>query len=170
MSYPNSDELMTYDFNKHRYILTNKCVLDELNENLAERLNMRGSASAENVINSVLDLISLNVYNFIYSHTIQRFFVERILAKAPSARNVIKEAMKQQVLYFLVNGQIDKYAGVDVKKGQAMLLKDLRGERTIDPQAIMILDNPLEETKVSLLFRGRYSTFDDLPHYEEESY
>lgn len=171
MVYPYSDELLYYDKTKHRYILTPKCVLLELNTNLEQRLNTRGAENAENYAKSILDQISLYVYNFIYQHNAQWLFVQKILAKCPSAREVIKEAMKQQVLYFLMNGQIDKYSGVDVRSGRAMDLRDLRGLSNIDPQTIIILEQPLVETNTSLLFRGRYNNIlTSPPDYEKEGY
>lgn len=168
---PLTDETMIYDYKKHRYILTPKCVLDELNENLFERLNTRGCANVENLAQNVLEQISLQIYNFVYSHTSQRLFLQKVLAKSPTARELLKEAMKQQVLYFLINGQIDKYSGVDLRKGTAMAKEDLRGERAIDPQAITILQEILPETKVSMLYRGRYnSILTSPPDYEKEGY
>lgn len=171
MVYPYSDELMYYDFKKHRYVLTTKCVLDELNTNLSARLNVKGAENAENYAQSILDQISLQVYNFIYQHNAQWLFVQKILAKCPSAREIIKEAMKQQVLYFLMNGQLDKYSGVDVRNNRAMDLRDLRGIGAIDPQTIIILEQPLAETRLSLLYRGRYNNIlSSPPNYEAEGY
>lgn len=167
---PLSNETMIYDFNKHRYILTPKCVLDELNENLYERLNTKGSANVENTAQVILDQISMQVYNFIYNHTAQRLYLQKVLAKSPTARETIKEAMKQQVLYFLINGQIDKYAGVDLRRGTVIPLSELRGERSIDAQTISILLQPLPETGVSVLYRGRYCTNFCNPNYEAEGY
>ena len=44
ITYPFSDENMEYDYDSHRYVLTEKCVLDELNIDLLTRLNTRGHA------------------------------------------------------------------------------------------------------------------------------
>lgn len=171
-TYPYDDEYMKYDYNKHRYILTPKCILDELNINLNERLNTRGANNKENYAQQVLDQISLQIYNFIYSHNSQWLFTQKILAKAPSARFVIKEAMKQQIMYFLMNGQIDKYSGVDLRKNTALNPNSIRGDIAIDPQAIIFLENPLQETGLSLLYRGRYMSIfaNKMPNYQEENY
>lgn len=168
-NYPLSDDKMFYDYDKHRYILTEKCVLDELNVDLAYRLKTKGNAYSENYASTVLDQISLQVYNFIYQHNSQWLYVQMLLAKAPSARQVIKEAMKQQVLYFLMNGALDKYSGVDIRKGSAMSLDSIRNA-SIDPQAVTMLQQPLVETGLSLLYCGRYSTLFFAPKYQEEQY
>lgn len=170
MVYPYSDELLYYDTVLHRYVLTTKAVQLSLGVNLADRLNNRGVSSAEDNARFVLAQISLEVYNFIYKHNAQWLYVQKVLAKCPSAREVLKQAMIQQVAYFLVNGQIDKFSGVDLRNGRAMDLRDLRGYASIDPQTITILEQPLVETGVSLLYRGRYSIPPFVPDYEEAGY
>ena len=170
MVYPYSDELLFYDKVLHRYVLTPKAVQLALNVNLVDRLNNRGASSAEDNASVVLSQISLEVYNFIYKHTSQWLYLQKVLAKAPSAREVIKQAMLQQVSYYLVNGQIDKFSGVDLRNGRAMDLRDLRGLASIDPQTEAILEQPLIETGVSLLYRGRYSIPPFKPNYVEEDY
>lgn len=170
MVYPYSDELLFYDKTLHRYVLTPKAVLVSLNVNLADRLNNRGSNSAEDNASAVLRQISLEMYNFIYKHNSQWLYVQKLLAKCPSARDIIMQAMLQQVAYYLVNGQIDKFSGVDLRNGRAMDIKDLRGVASIDPQAISILEQPLVETGVSLLYRGRYSIPPFKPNYADAEY
>lgn len=170
MVYPYSDELLYYDETQHRYVLTPKAVLYALNVNLADRLNNRGVNSAEDNASAVLNQISLEIYNFIYKHNAQWLYVQKVLAKCPSAREVIKQAMIQQVAYFLVNGQIDKFNGVDLRSGRVIDLRDIRGYASIDPQAVTILEQPLVETGVSLLYRGRYSIPPFVPDYKEAKY
>ncbi len=48
MNEPYSDAYMRYDELKHRYILTPKCVLDELGIDMEARLSAKGSAIKAN--------------------------------------------------------------------------------------------------------------------------
>lgn len=169
-TYPYSDEMMFYDYTKHRYILTPKCILEELNIDLAERLNTAGSNNQENAPKFILDLISMQIYNFIYSFSSKYLYVQWLLAKMPSARDILKECMKQQVLYFLINGQVDKYSGLDFRKNNALELGKIRGLASIDPIAYTMLQQPLYETGVSLLYTGRYPVLFKMPKYKEDNY
>ena len=96
-TYPYTDENMEYDYDNHRYVLTDKCVLDELNIDLIMRLNTRGSAVQQLQPKKFLKRVSAIVYTQIYRHNINNEVQEYILAKAPSARQIIKEAMLNQV-------------------------------------------------------------------------
>lgn len=169
-TYPYSDEMMYYDYTKHRYILTAECVLQELNIDLADRLNTSGSNNKENTPKYILDIISMQIYNFIYSFSTKYLYVQWLLAKMPSARDILKECMKQQVLYFLINGQIDKYSGVDFRKNTGIELNRIRGINAIDPMTYNMLQQPLYETGVSLLYTGRYPVLFRCPKYKEDNY
>lgn len=166
MTYPYNDEYMTYDFDEHRYILTPKAVLDKLNIDLIERLNPGGSATRERVPHQFLDEISDIIYSQIYDYSSQPSIQEYQIAKIPSARRVIMDAMLKQVDYSLVNGFLDQYSGIDLKKNSKV---DGLSSRYLAPRAKSKLSNPLIETGVPLLYAGKYSMIFK-PHYEEEGY
>lgn len=167
MNYPFDDDYMIYDFDSHRYVLTPKCVFDELNVNLAQRLNVTGSANAQIAPNQVLNQISTTVYSEIYDRSNQNEIQEYALAKCPSLRKIIKEAMKQQVLYFLFNGDVSVYGGVDVKKGTKA---PSYNDRILAPMAEKILSRPVKELGgVSILYGGHYPIVVKLD-YETENY
>lgn len=94
MDEPYSDAYMRYDELKHRYILTPKCVLDELGIDMEARLSAKGSANPQATINALLDRVSALTYRFIYAHNIdneaQRYAIETL----PSARRILFEAME----------------------------------------------------------------------------
>ena len=166
MEYPYNDEYLVYDYENHRYILTERAVLDKLNTNLVERLNVGGSANKERAVNAFLDEISELVYSQIYDYSSQWEIQQYQIAKVPSARNVIMRAMLKQVDYVLLNGFINQYSGVDMKKGSIM--QGFSG-KYLAPLSKSILSNNLTETGVPLLYAGKYSMIFK-PNYEEENY
>ena len=150
---PYSDEAMRYDYDSHMYILTQQCVLAELNTNLQEVLNPTGAANAGENANATLRQISEVVYSQMYDASCDNDIQEWLAAKAQSARKIIKDALKQQVLYFLFNGEVSQCSGVDIKKGRKM--QDL-SNRILSPNARRILEKNLKETGKSLLYSGGY--------------
>lgn len=166
MTYPYDDEYLVYDYDEHRYILTPKAVLDKLNLNLLERLNVGGAVNRERVPHQFLDEISDIVYTEIYNYSSQPEIQEYQIAKFPSARKVIMQAMLKQVDYALVNGFLDQYSGIDLKKNSKV---DGLSGRYLAPRAKSILSKPLLESKVPLLYAGKYAMI-FTPNYEEMGY
>ena len=171
-TYPYDDETMFYDWDTHRYILTPECVFDELNINLAERLNKRGSAVAENVPSNVLRRISNIVYGEIYKCSEYNDVQEYLLAKCPSLRKNIKEAMKEQVVYFLINGDTSNFSGIDLKTGRVIEIDRLRNQSRLAPDAEIILQRPIKELghgACSILYQGKWNIYKDFS-YERDNY
>lgn len=166
MIYPYDDEYLVYDYDEHRYILTPKAVLDKLNLNLIERLNVGGAVNRERVPYQFLDEISDIVYTEIYNYSSQPEIQEYQIAKLPSARKVIMQAMLRQVDYALVNGFLDQYSGIDLKKNSKV---DDLSSRYLAPRAKSVLSKPLLESKVPLLYAGKYAMI-FTPNYEEMGY
>lgn len=110
MKYPFTDSNMIYDYNKHRYILTQDCLMNELGVDIS-RFN-DGTINAQTVINSFLNTVSIQVYNYIYSCN-NKPALTYLAAKMPSARQVLQDAMGQQALYLLQNGDLSKTANVN---------------------------------------------------------
>lgn len=166
MTYPYDDEYLVYDYDEHRYILTPRAVLDKSNINLYERLNVGGAVNRERVPEQFLDEISDIVYTAIYDYSSQPAIQEYQIAKLPSARNVILKAMLKQVDYALVNGFLDQYSGIDLKKNTR--LEELSG-RYLAPRAKSVLSKPLLESGVPLLYAGKYGRIFK-PNYEDMGY
>lgn len=154
MTYPYDDETMVFDIDEQRYILTPKCVLDELNIDLNTILEPMGSASRANNATRFLDRISMIVYTQIWARSIYNDVQTKLIKYASSARKIIKDAMKEQVEYFRFNGDLSVYSGVDFRKNTKM---ENATDRVLAPMAKMILEKPLRETKMSLLFPGEYT-------------
>lgn len=153
MVYPISDEHIFYDFEEHRYILTPKYVLDKLGIDLKARLNKSGNVSDENIAGAVLDQISREVYNYVYEQSNQNDYQEYVIAKTESGFKVIRDAMREQVLYFLTNGDLSVYSGVNVVKGSVMPEFYVRA---ISPNAKKVLTRVIPEIGTSIVYEGHY--------------
>lgn len=142
MNEPYSDAYMRYDELKHRYILTPKCVLDELGIDMEARLSAKGSANPQATINALLDRVSALTYRFIYAHNIdneaQRYAIETL----PSARRILFEAMKAQLTYVMAVGDLSLSSD---KNKRLQYMDDVAAE---------ILSNPLPELWHSLIYTG----------------
>lgn len=131
---------MTYDLNKHRYILTQSCLEEEGNISIGA-FNTRGMINPAKAPQIFLDKTSAFIYRFIYGYTSNQAFTEYKLAKSPRLRNVIKDAMIAQAIYFYDNGDIGAEAGVNLVDGRYIESVHLRGEMRISPDAYDILRN-----------------------------
>lgn len=132
--YPYDDEIMRYDYNTHRYVLTERGVLSELGENLDLILNATGDANPSSLAERFLKRVSQVVYTTLYRNSQGEEFLEYILATYPQLRARVKEMLQAQTLYMLMNGDIGLMSGVNVAKGQAMDIDALRGRARIAPE------------------------------------
>lgn len=171
-TYPYSDGDMTYSEKYHRYVLTAQAVRDHLGVDLEARLNTRGVADRAAVVPAFLNTISRELYSYIYSCSVKNAVQEYLAAKHPAAREIILEAMLEQVSYTLLNGDITKLSGVDIRRGTVMDGRALRAAQ-IDPVAIEILSRPLDTVTPCLIYSGTSFMFYrpmELPAYEAEGY
>ena len=173
MTYPYSDADMEYNFQAHRYILTDSCVRRELNLDLALTLNTRGLIDRAAAAYNFLNQISRDVYAYLYSLNVKNDLQEYLAAKHPNARRILRDAMLEQVLYVQINGDLTKVAGIDVRKG-THISRGYLNRASIAPVAEQLLSRPLDDRTPALAFRGcAYGTpFVNLhlPAYESEGY
>lgn len=153
MTYPISNEHIFYDFEEHRYILTPKYVLDKLNIDMKLRLNKMGAYNEENMASYVLDQISREVYNYVYRQTNQNDYQEYVLAKTEGGLKIIKNAMREQVLYFFGNGDLNVFSGVNIAKGTVMPEFNFRA---ISPNTKDELSKVIPEIGTSIVYEGHY--------------
>lgn len=165
-NYPYDDEYMVYDYSMHRYVLTPKAVLDRLNEDLT-KFSPADSANRERDAQIMLDNISSEVYNAIYEASDNYLYPEFVAAKAPSARAIIYQAMLEQVKYFMFNGSISVYSGVDFKKNT---IGDSARSRILAPNAERTLNRIIVETGVPLTYQGQMNAIIPLGDYETYKY
>lgn len=156
ITYPYNDDYMVYDYTKHRYILTEKYCLDVLGLNLREKVGGGRATNPQAQINNILDVrISQRLYSVIYSHN-DKHTLEYILAKSPTARNVIRDAMGQELLYLLTEYEDKK-------------------PTLISEPTYTILTTPIPELRGNaLIYRQRPAPsifwMNDVPSYSEGHY
>ena len=137
---PYSNNEMIYNTKTHRYILNQGHVLTDMNIDLSTALNTSDSADVANAAEKFLDRVSMLIYSWIYSVNPFRFRTERELALNENYRPIIRDAMKEQVLYILNNGDLSAVSGVNVDSGITIDQRRLLSAR-ISPAAKDILVN-----------------------------
>lgn len=161
---PYSNDHLAYDASVHRYKLTELGVLQRLNRNLGDVLADNGGASdPRNEPNIVLDRISRQIYGFIYSHTAAPMRREREMALNPAYRAPLMEAMEEQLIYVMTNGDLSAFNGVNLDTGMTVDLDRMRLAE-IAPIARDIL------TRCGLLSVVIDYQRDITPDYEGEGY
>lgn len=133
MKYPFDDEIMKYDYEGHRYVLDANGVLAAIGINLDTALNAAADRNAFTVRN-FLEEITDSVYEYIYEDSSNAEFLEWQLAINPGLRPIVKKMLLAQVKYTLDNNFTDAFSGVNIVKGTAMKLRDLRGAARIAPR------------------------------------
>lgn len=137
ITFPYSDTYMSYDFTHHRYILTQKDVMENLGIDIEARLTV------PNAIPALLNRISVKIYSFIHTHNVDNALQDYIIAKTEAGRRIIREAMEEQLIYFLTVGDLSR----SVDEAERRL--------AIDQTAIDILLQPIPEIGCSILYCGK---------------
>lgn len=135
---PITDIYMRYDYQAHRYILTDTYVSDILNRDLTAILSERGDASdiaKEHQL--LLERVSKVVYNYCLRSTTTPNKRERDMALDPSLRRGIMEAMGEQLAYMLQNGDLSLFSNVNLDGG--VIDRGLMRQAELSPVALDIL-------------------------------
>ena len=152
---PYDDDTMKYDFEEHRYILTPKYLLDKIGIDLSLVLNPGFSDQPQKLVEHYLDQISAEVYSWIYQFNRNNDIQEFLLATNPFLRKTIRNAMREQVLYSLRNGDLNTYSGVNVKTGQ-ILDQRLLVQSAIAPNASRELNRIIPGVGVAITYQGQW--------------
>lgn len=165
MNYPMTDAHMSYDKISHRYKLTELYVLQVLNRNLADVMAEIGAAAdIANEPSILLDRVSRQVYAYCLRCTATPNIRERRMALEGSLRPYIMEAMSEQLIYILNNGDLSAYSGVNVDTGAAIDRKRM-AQSELAPLAVDAL------TRCGLACVGIHPWVRDIdPTYTEEGY
>ena len=156
IKYPYNDNSMIYDFKKHRYILTLDYVKNVLGIDIEARLSANNTVNATTVFNSFLDNVSIQVYNYLYQYNNSKI-IQWIIAKHQSARDIILEAMRNQILYVIYNGDM----GFSTKKEEQEVSLNIYAKQILDTQEVC-------ETVTTLTYVGNYPFW--APCYEYGEY
>lgn len=130
MNYPYSDEIMTYDYEEHRYYLLPDGVTKRIGVNLDAALNS-GLSRNPHAVQNFLEEVTDAVYEYIYEDSSNAAFLEWQLACNPELRRIVEKMLLAQVKYALTNNFVDNWSGVNVVKGSAMKGRDLRSSMRV---------------------------------------
>lgn len=163
---PYSDDHMIYDTADHRYRLTELYVLQRMNRNLSAILADHGGASdTANEAGVLLDRISRQIYAYCLRCTPTPYKREQVMATDHAKRVAIRDAMAEQLVYVLTNGDLSAYTGVNLDTGA-----------TIDPNRMRLAeiaplarDILMTHGLASPAFSLQYDK-DITPRYSEEGY
>jgi hypothetical protein len=135
---PIDDVNMVYDYNRHKYFITQQYMLDEYGVNLTLRLYDPELGESTNAPDIFLRKVSNYFYEMIYAHSMNRNLTEYLLAKTIEYREKIKFCLGELANYILDNGLIGEFAGVNFDKSSIMDIKETRNERLF-PVVVMWL-------------------------------
>ena len=139
--FPLVDEYLDYDYATHRYVLTEKDVL----ENLAIDLNADFRPDVKNSVEKFLKQVSTLVYGYIHSFSVNNLMQDFIIAKTEMGRKFIKEAMEQQLIYMLEVGDLSR--SPDLNKRALWF----------DDNARRILEQPIPEIGTTILYMSQFN-------------
>lgn len=94
---PRNDDYMTYNIHTHRYVLTEKFVMDNFGFSLATKYQ------DEITRHLILDKASREVYRYMHKFNDSQM-QDFIIAKTESGRALIQDCMAEQLLDSMVNG------------------------------------------------------------------
>lgn len=147
---PFDDDSMVYDFDKHRYILTEEYVR-QMGIDLSLVLNTDFSPIPASVPSLFLDRVSKLVYSNIYRYGRSKKEKEYLLACNPELREVIRDAMLERIAYIIDSGDMSTKTGALIQQGIRIDVKDLIA--SVEEETIL--------RSVGLLHRGNYQFVKD---------
>lgn len=153
-TYPYDDLYMRYDKRTHRYVLTLKYLTDISGIDVERRT--QNNIQNQNVINSALDRISNLIYGYLARHNDAQT-LKYIIAKCPSARQIIMDAMGAQASYVFSVGDLT----LSPKPDERAAWLDMSAENTLNGVEV-------EETGCVLTNVAPYSFCP--PPYEQGEY
>lgn len=169
-TFPYSDEVLKYNYDAHRYILTADGVKKRIGVDLNVVVKSAFIPDKTTAVNQFLDDVSDEIYAYVYSYNIDNNYQEYLMAKSPQARENLEQAMLRQIQYILTNGKIDDYIGMNMDFSQVNAnhkLEDIRGARAFHPSTIRALSRRLENGQ-TLLFSGDYRYMLNIDNWRQD--
>lgn len=161
---PYSNNEMTYDQRKHRYVLNQEYVLEDMNIDLDAVLNTSDVADIANAADNFLKRVADIVYSYIYRVTPFRYKTERELAINEKNRAFLCDAMREQVLYMLNNGDISALSGINIESGAVIERSQMRSNEVAPLAKDVLIDSGIVRAFIP------DNEFEITPKYEEEHY
>lgn len=141
--FPYSDDYMRFDELSGRYILT-EAALEAEGIFLRARLSRSPMINADAVIGGLCKTATNHVYNYVHKFSNDNYRQDVYLAKIPSLRPIIYNALVEQVKYIYFGG--DRTLSKD-KDEQALYMA---------PLAVDALNTTVPELGASILYTGGY--------------
>lgn len=140
---PFNDEEMIFIEASNRYVLTVQAAMN-MGIDILARLRQKGGADPQILAENIFNQVSLQIYHYIHSFTLMSSESNQdyILRNNLDARKKLKEAMKNQLLYYLQAGNLSRS------------LDERHRKLAIDELAKEILDEKVEGLGHSLLYTG----------------
>ena len=132
-------DYLIFEENTGHYVLTDEAVQSELGVDLGASLNTSGDINPASVGERFRKRISMMIYNFIGTYGPDENFVNAKIACSDTNKRAFTNALLQQTLYVINNGDIGIQAGINLRDGRAMKLEELRGLSRICDDAYQIL-------------------------------
>jgi hypothetical protein len=146
MAYPLNDDKAYWDKDLRFYVLTKDACNDYLGEDISQYFDN------DTKYQQFIEEVSEDILEFIYSHTLNQQIPYRryIIAKDDSIRDDIIRALLYQLRYaYRSTAHILKdMHGVNIEKGRALGINQLRGNVGIAHNAINVLQ------RIGLLYSG----------------
>mgnify|MGYP003300688321 CR=1 FL=1 len=166
ITYPLTDDLMKYDKVRHRYVLTRYGVELVTGINLERQVNA-AVGQTSNMADFYLRMVSDKIYNYVYSKADNKPLLEYVMAKSQTARQMLFDAMIAQTLFFITNGDISQFSGVNIKNGNVIDRRVIK-ENMISPDAEMtLLNTDIPELGGNTVLYQGYFYHAPIPSYEE---
>lgn len=166
LTYPLTDDLMKYDKVRHRYVLTRYGVELVTGINLERQVNA-AVGQTSNMADFYLRMVSDKIYNYVYSKADNKPLLEYVMAKSQTARQMLFDAMIAQTLFFITNGDISQFSGVNIKNGNVIDRRVIK-ENMISPDAEMtLLNTDIPELGGNTVLYQGYFYHAPIPTYEE---
>ena len=140
--YPYDDEYMIFDKATGRYILTEKYLIEKMGIDLSARINERNAVTPSALVNRLLRQVSNMVYNYIHAFNANNTFQDLLIAKLPSLRPLIMEAMTEQIYYLSIVGDVSRSTD------------ETKRRMGIDQNCKEVLERTVPELGTTILFTG----------------
>lgn len=129
--YPYTDDILQYDYNRHRYFLTADALYKYLGIDFEQLPDEPGKTPGDKAFiwaNKSAD----EVYRYLQKNNYNPQWLMWELATVPGLRSVVQDLLIAQAEYNKTSGFIDSFSGIDVYRGKAIDRKDIH-ESCVSP-------------------------------------
>ncbi len=140
---PYSDTLLRWDAGSKRYYITEDALIAN-GTNLRAKLAANRAADANAIINRVLNQATVMIYGYIHSFNTNNAAQDNIIARIPSMREIIFNALLFQAEYIAQRGILTRSLNPETRK------------LGVDESAKDELNREITELGIPITYAGRY--------------